>query len=85
MKHLLETIVEVLTSNYGVRIANRVSRALREGITMGTFVSRGTRYDWCLKGMTLEVIPCRCEDCGDYNLCNPLVRTPIDCYLYHRP
>lgn len=57
MKHLLETIVDVLTSNYGVRIANRVSRALREGITMGTFKCRGTQYDWVLQGMTLQVSP----------------------------
>jgi hypothetical protein len=55
MKHLLETIVDVLTSNYGVRIVNRVSRALRDGITMGTFKSRGTWYVWALQGSTFVV------------------------------
>lgn len=57
MIHLLETIVEVLTSNYGVRIANRISRALREGSTMGTFKSRGTWYVWELQGSTFVVEP----------------------------
>ena len=55
MKHLLETIVEVLTSNYGVRVANRISRALREGITMGTFKCRGIPYSWALQGATFVV------------------------------
>jgi hypothetical protein len=85
MKDYLLTISEVLTNLYGIRISNRVSHQLRDGITMGTFVSRGTRYDWYLKGATLEVTPCSCEDCGDYDLCNPLVRTPVNCYLYHKP
>lgn len=57
MKHLLETIVEVLTSNYGVRIANRVSRALRDGVTMGTFKCRVTWYVWALQGDTFVVEP----------------------------
>lgn len=57
MKEIFLTITEVLTNLYGIRISNRISRALREGITMGTFKSRGTQYDWVLQGMTLEVTP----------------------------
>ena len=53
----LNATTKVLTQLYGIRISNRVSRQLRDGITTGTFVSRGTRYDWCLKGVTLEVTP----------------------------
>ena len=53
----LENTAQVLTQLYGIRISNRVSRQLRDGITLGSFVSRGTRYDWCLKGVTLEVTP----------------------------
>ena len=53
----LDITAKVLTNLYGIRIATRVSRQLRDGITTGTFVSRGIRYDWCLKGLTLEVTP----------------------------
>lgn len=53
----LNVTTKVLTNLYGVRIATRVSHQLHDGITLGSFVSRGTRYDWCLKGMTLEVTP----------------------------
>ena len=53
----LDITTKVLTQLYGIRIATRVSRQLRDGITLGSFVSRGIRYDWCLKGVTLEVTP----------------------------
>lgn len=57
MKEYLLTITEVLTNLYGIRISNRVTHQLRDGITMGTFKSRGTQYAWVLQGMTLEVSP----------------------------
>jgi hypothetical protein len=57
MKDYLLTISEILTNLYGIRISNRVSHQLRDGITMGTFKCRGTQYDWVLQGMTLQVSP----------------------------
>lgn len=57
MKDSFLTITEVLTNLYGIRISNRVTHQLRDGITMGTFKSRGTQYDWVLQGMTLQVTP----------------------------
>jgi len=57
MKDYLLTITEVLTNLYGIRISNRVTHQLRDGITMGAFKYRGIQYNWVLQGMTLEVTP----------------------------
>lgn len=59
---------QVLTSNYGVRAANSITRALSNSITRGTFKVRSWFYQWELmpSGDQLIITPREVTHHDDY-------------------